>query len=113
MSRRSWIRHLEKRARRNLASFALTDGTTYYYDPAKAYADFIVYHYELISGEDPALPEAYRMLEKAADIPAALALLRPDRPDLAPATIDDVFDIDRLIERRELVVREEALESRP
>src|SRR5215203_783725 len=60
--------------------------------------------------EEREVPEVYRQLEKAADIPAALAQLRPDRPDLAPHTIEGVFDIDHLLETCELVVRAEALE---
>jgi len=110
MVRRSWIRRLERRSRAALESFELLRGGRYYYDRDEAYTSFILFCYRLGCGEEPEVPEVYRQLEKAADIPAALAQLRPDRPDLAPHTIEGVFDIDHLLETRELVVRAEALE---
>jgi len=110
MPLRSWVRRLEKRSKEGLESFELTDGSTYYYDPNEAYVGFILFCYDLGSGSSPEIPEVFRRLEKAADIPAALDGLRSDRPDLAPHTIEGVFDIEHLLEQRELVVRAEALE---
>jgi hypothetical protein len=110
VSHRAWLRRLERRSRRNLASFRLIDGSAYYYAPDQAYVGFILYCYHLGTGFEAEVPEVYRRLEQAADIPAALEQLRPDRPDLAPHTLEDVFDIEHLLETRELVVREEALE---
>jgi len=110
MPLRSWVRRLERKSKKGLASFELVDGSTYYYDPLEAYASFIVFAYHLGSGEKAEVPDVFRKLEKAADIHAALDGLRPDRPDLAPHTLEGVFDIEHLLAHRELVVRAEALE---
>jgi hypothetical protein len=110
MPLRSWVKRLERRSKKRLASFELVDGSTYYYDPLEAYASFILFCYRLGSGGEPEVPEVYRRLEKAANIPSVLDGLRPDRPDLAPHSLEGVFDIDHLLAHRELVVRAEALE---
>ena len=110
MPLRSWVRRLERRSKKGLASYPLVDGSRFYYDPVEAYSDFVVYCYRLSCGEEAEVPEAYRMLEKAADPLAAVDTLRVARPDLAPHTIDDVFDIEHLAAHRELVARDEALE---
>jgi len=109
MPLRSWVRRLERRKREGLASFVLTDGSTYYYNSDEAYIDFILFCYDLGRGEEVEIPEVYRRLTEAADIHGALDELRPDRPDLAPNTIEGTFDIEHLLAHRELVVREEAL----
>lgn len=108
---RSWVRRLERRSKGHLASFRLRDGSYFYYDPVEAYANFIVYDWHLVRGEDPRLPAVYRALTEAADIRGALEQLRPERPDLAPVTVEGLFDVDALLTRRELVVRPEALGS--
>ena len=73
----------------------------------------IVFDWHLVRGEEPEIPAVWRALTEAADIPAALEQLRPERPDLSPITFEALFDIDALLERRELVVRPEALEMPP
>jgi hypothetical protein len=40
-----------------------------------------------------------------------LEQLRPERHELAPVTVEGLFDVDALLTRRELVVRPEALGS--
>jgi hypothetical protein len=105
MPLRSWLRRLERRSKAGLESFALTDGSRYYYDPIQAYVEFALFTYNLIGGEEPEVPEAYRKLEKAADIRAALEGLRPPRTELALATPEETFDIEHLLEHRELLVR--------
>jgi hypothetical protein len=107
---RGHLRRLERRSKGHIASFKLRDGSRFYYDPVEAYADFILFDYLLVRGEDPDLPAVYRALTEAADIRAALEQLRPERPDLAPTTVEGTFDMDALLDRRELVVRPEALE---
>jgi hypothetical protein len=109
MGLRSWVKRLERGAHEDMESFELLGGGRYYYDRDEAYAAFIVYSYHLGCGEEPEVPEVYRRLEKAADIPAALAQLQPERPDLAPYTLEGLFDIDWLLERRELVPRVQEL----
>jgi hypothetical protein len=113
MVRRSQIRRLERRSKGHLASFRLRDGSRFYYDPIQAYMDFIVFDWHLVRGEEPEIPAVWRALTEAADIPAALEQVRPERPDLSPITFEGTFDVDALVERRELVVRPEALEMPP
>jgi hypothetical protein len=104
MPLRGWVRSLERRSKRGLETFALVDGSVYSYDPVKVHKDLFVYAYDAMLGEPwPAPPEIYRRLTEAADIRAALAKLEPENPEVSIARFEELFDVDALVERRELI----------
>jgi hypothetical protein len=106
MPLRGWVRSLERRSKRGLESFALLDGSRFYYDPARAYKDMFGYSYDALLGDPwPAPPEILRRLTEAADIRGDLAQLEPEHPEVSLVSVGELFDVDALVERRELVPR--------
>jgi hypothetical protein len=105
---RSWVRSLERRSKRGLESFELLDGSRFYYDPARAYKDLFVYSYDAILGNPwPQPPEILRRLTEAADIQRALKQLEPERPEASLVCVSELFDMDALLKRRELIPLEQ------
>lgn len=105
MSLRSWVRSLERRSKRGLESFVLLDGSRFYYDPLQSYKDIYVYGYDALLGNPwPRPPEVLRRLAEAADIRAALKQLEPANAEVALVSVGELFDMDALLKRRELVL---------
>jgi hypothetical protein len=105
---RSWVRSLERRSKRGLESFELLDGSRFYYDPARAYKDLFVYSYDALLGNPwPRPPEILRRLTEAADIRAALKQLEPANAEVVLVSVGELFDMDALLGRRELIPLEQ------
>jgi hypothetical protein len=66
---RRWLKRLERGSRENRASFALMDGSRYYYDPA-TWEVFLHWHECSTAGNPenwPEPPEVLRKLTEAKD----------------------------------------------
>jgi hypothetical protein len=95
---RGWLKRLERSSRENLASFALEDGSRYYYDLA-APDVFLHWHECLIAGNPenwPESPEVLRKLTEAKDPAQAAEQLMSRTGDLFP------YDPEILITERRL-----------
>lgn len=69
MGLRGWLKRLERGAREDMASFALTDGSRYYYDPASS--ELFMHWYACLTAGNPDRwpepPEVCRKLTQARD----------------------------------------------
>jgi hypothetical protein len=103
MSLRGWIKRLERRAREDLASFVLEDGTRYYFDPASG--DCFLHSMDCLRAQGecepfPEPPETLKAIAKARDRSAALNQLYPNGSfGIFP------YEPEALVERGELVPR--------
>jgi hypothetical protein len=67
MSLRGAIERLERRAREDLESFELLDGSTYYYDRLETYKELFLHAYDVQLGDAdkwPEPPEIYRKMRE-------------------------------------------------
>jgi hypothetical protein len=67
MSLRGAIERLERRAREDLESFELLDGSTYYYDRLETYKELFLHAYYVQLGDAdkwPEPPEIYRKMRE-------------------------------------------------
>jgi hypothetical protein len=97
---RGWLKRLERRARGDLPSFALTNGSRYCFDPTSG--ELFLFSVECVriqgTGKPwPETPETIKALAKARDRRAAF--------EQVPTGSLFPFDKDALIERGELVRR--------
>ncbi len=73
MGLRGWLKRLERGSREDLASFALEDGSRYYYDPASP--ELFLHWYACLTAGDPDRwpepPDVVRKLTEAKDPAAA------------------------------------------
>lgn len=102
MRLRSWVKKLEDRARGNMASFDLLDGSRYYYDPEETHKQLFLHAYDSYLGVTSPAPEIYHAICRARDPEAALATIAPDNPG---AFVDPtaLYDYEALIYERRLV----------
>jgi hypothetical protein len=105
MSLRGAIKRLERRAREDLESFELLDGSTYYYDPLETYKELFLHACELQlgKGEWPEPPEVYRKMCEARDVAEVLQRFKPEDPERAFVNLAELYDTDVLINERRLV----------
>jgi hypothetical protein len=101
---RSWLKRLERDASRDLASFALEDGSRHYYDPESG--EIFLHSMDCLDAQGegetsfPELPETVKAIARARDRRAALE-------QLYPGGSFGVFPYgpEALVERGELVPR--------
>jgi hypothetical protein len=98
MGLRGWLKRLERSSRENLASFALMDGSRYYFDPA-SWEVFLHWHECLISGNPenwPEPPEVLRKLTESKDPAQAAEQLMSNTGEFFP------YDPETLVAERRL-----------
>jgi hypothetical protein len=103
---RNWIKRLERRAREDLESFELLDGSTYYYDRLQTYKELFLHAYDVQLGEAhkwPEAPEVYRKMCEAKDPAEVLEQFEPEDPQRAFVNPVELFDTDVLVRERRLV----------
>jgi hypothetical protein len=105
MSLRGWIKRLERRAREDLESFELTDGSIYYYDRLETYKELFLHacDLQLGKGEWPEPPEVYRKMCEARDVDEELERFKPEDPERAFVDVTQIYDTDVLVRERRLV----------
>jgi hypothetical protein len=106
MGLRSWLRRLEQGASEGLASFALLDGSRYYYDASSGAAELYLFFFETI-GADPAdwpePPEVLLKMCEAKNVRGAFEAVMGGGPD--SFVYDDIFPYDP-----EILINERRLE---
>jgi hypothetical protein len=105
MSLRGWIKRLERRAREDLESFELLDGSIYYYDRLETYKELFLHacDLQLGKGEWPEPPEVYRKMCEARDVAEVLERFKPEDPERAFVNLAELYDTDVLVNERRLV----------
>ena len=106
MSLRGWMKRLERRAREDLESFELLDGSTYYYDRLETYKELFLHAYDVQLGDSdkwPEPPEVYRKMCEARDVAAVLERFKPEDPKRAFVNLAELYDTDALVRERRLV----------
>ena len=93
MGLRNWLKCLERGARKDLGSFELLDGTTYYFDRLEASKELFLHAYDLQLGRG----------EKWAEPPEVLEKLKHDSPQGAFVDPAALYDTDALVRDRRLV----------
>jgi hypothetical protein len=99
---RGWIKRLERRARGDLPSFALTDGSRHYYNPESG--EYFLHACDCLRAHGdcepfPAPPETIKALTRARNRAAALEAVCGGAFGQFP------YERDALLERGELVPR--------
>jgi hypothetical protein len=103
MALRNKLKQLERRAREDLASFVLEDGSRYYFDPTSG--ECFLHSMDCLRAQGecepfPEPPETLRAIARARDRGAALNQLYPSGTfGIFP------YEVEALIERGELVPR--------
>src|SRR5215204_2671463 len=106
MSLRGWIKRLERRAREDLESFELLDGSIYYYDRLETYKELFLHAYDVQLGDAHKWPEPPEILSKmceARDVAAVLKRFRPEDPQCAFVNLAELYDTDALVRERRLM----------
>jgi hypothetical protein len=107
MSLRGWIKRLERRAREDLESFELLDGSTYYYDRMETYKELFMHAYDVQLGDAhkwPEPPEVYLRMCEARDPAAVLERFKPEEPEGAFVDVSYIIDTNVLVNERRLVL---------
>ena len=100
------LRRLERDASKDLESFELLDGSTYYYGGLETYKELFLHAYDLQlgrGGQWSEQPEVYRKICEARDPAAVLEQFEPENPERAFVNFAELYDTDVLIRERRLV----------
>jgi len=106
MSLRGWMKRLERRAREDLESFELLDGSTYYYNRLETHKELFLHAYDVQLGEAdkwPVPPEVYRKMCEAKNPAAVVERLKPEDAQRAFVNLAELYDTDALVHERRLV----------
>jgi hypothetical protein len=100
MSLRGAIERLERRAREDLESFELLDGSTYYYDRLETHKELFLHAYDVQLGDadkwsEP--PEVYRRMCEAKNPAEVLERFKPEAPVRAFVNLAELYDTDVLV----------------
>jgi hypothetical protein len=110
MSLRGWIMRLERRAREDLESFELLDGSIYYYDPTSG--DCFLHSMDCLGAQGecepfPEPPETLKAIARARDRRAALNQLYPNGSfSIFPYEPEALVESGELVPRSMVVGRE-------
>jgi hypothetical protein len=100
------LKRIIRGQREGLESFVLLDGSTYYYDREQTAREMFVYSLDVELGraddwEEP--PEIFRKMCDARDLARVLKRFMPKNPQNAFVDPAMLFDLDALVEERQLV----------
>jgi hypothetical protein len=106
MGLRGKLRHLERAASEDLASFELLDGSTYYYDRMETYKELFMHACDVQLGDAdkwPEPPEVYRKMCEARNPAEVLQQFKLEDPERAFVNLTELYDTDVLVRERRLV----------
>ena len=99
---RRLIRRLENAVRGDLDSFALLDGSRYYFDLRETSKVLFLHALGLQMGRPAEPPEVFQKLTQARDPAAVLERFEPESPG-AFVNVGEMYDRDVLIKERRLL----------
>jgi hypothetical protein len=102
------LRRLRRDASKDLDSFKLRDGSTFYYDRLATHKELYLYAYDVQFGDAdkwPEPPEVFRKMCEAKDPAAILERFKRsyDDPEHAFVNVAELYDTDVLVRERRLV----------
>jgi hypothetical protein len=103
MGLKDQLRRLKRDARGDLESFALLDGSQYFYNATEVHKQLFVHACDLQIGRRPEPPDVLTKICEARNPAAVLERFKPEHPEQAFMDLAACYDTDAFVEDRRLV----------